>query len=120
MRMTKNRKIVLDEFKNSDRPLSAEDIAKNLENSQMDLSTIYRSIEYFDTNNLLLRFHFNNKSYYFLNTSTHNHYFICTNCLKMEAVECNLKATIDDLKANKGFTVNNHELNIYGLCALCS
>ena len=120
MRMTKNREIVLNEFKKSNKPLSAEDIAANLKNSKMDLSTIYRSITYFDSNNLLLRFHFNNKSYYFLNTKTHSHYFICTNCLKMETISCNLKETIEDLTNNKHFTITNHELNIYGLCDICS
>lgn len=120
MRMTKNRRIILELLNQTKKPLSAENIAIALENDKIDLSTIYRSLDYFDVNNLLLRFHFNNKSYYFLNTSNHHHYFVCTNCLAMHEIECYLKDTIDSLEANKNFIVSNHEINIYGLCDVCS
>lgn len=120
MRMTKNRKIVLNLLKQAKKPLSAEDIANELIKDKIDLSTIYRSLEYFDKNNLLLRFHFNNKSYYFLNTSNHHHYFVCTNCLTMHQIECYLNNTIANLENNNHFVVTNHEINIYGLCNNCA
>lgn len=120
MRMTKNRKMVLDILKQTKKPLSAENIAEALSENKIDLSTIYRSLDYFDDNNLLLRFHFNNKSYYFLNTSNHHHYFVCTNCLAMHEIECYLKDTISLLETENEFTISNHEINIYGLCNLCS
>ncbi|HHW79676.1 MAG TPA: transcriptional repressor [Acholeplasmataceae bacterium] len=120
MRMTKNRKIVLNLLKQAKKPLSAEDIANELIKDKIDLSTIYRSLDYFDDNNLLLRFHFNNKSYYILNSSNHHHYFVCTNCLSMHEIECYLKDTLEALKTKNNFTVTNHEINIYGLCDICS
>lgn len=120
MRMTKNRKIVFDILKDAKKPLSAEDISHALSNNKIDLSTIYRSIDYFDNNNLLLRFHFGNKSYYFLNTSNHHHYFVCTNCLAMHEIKCYLNDTISQLENENNFTVSNHEINIYGICQECS
>lgn len=119
MRLTKNRKIILDIFENSKKPLSAEKIQELLIDYTIDLSTIYRTIDYFYNNDLLLRFHFDNKSYYFLDTKDHYHYFLCTKCLDMHKIDCNLKDTINTLVVDRGFQVNNHEINIYGLCDKC-
>lgn len=120
MRMTKNRNEILDILKTTNKPLSAEDITTLLSKTKIDLSTIYRTLEYFDNNDLLLKFHFNNKAYYFLDTKDHHHYFICTNCLAMHKIDCNLHETLNDLENKRKFRVTNHEITIYGLCNLCS
>lgn len=120
LRMTRKRQKIYDVIKGSKNPISAEDILNILGDENINLSTIYRSVEYFINGDLLLTFHFNNKTYYILNNEdNHYHYFICTNCLRMEKVDCNLSDVINELKHNKGFLVTNHEMTIYGLCNKC-
>src|SRR5690554_8173355 len=120
IRLTSKRKQVFDVISNSNKPIDAEGILSVLGESNINLSTIYRSIEFFNTNNLLLTFHFNNKSYYFLNDEhNHHHYFICTKCLKMEKVKCNMHDIISTLEHEEDYLITNHEMTIYGLCKKC-
>ncbi|WP_084156704.1 Fur family transcriptional regulator [Haploplasma axanthum] len=78
------------------------------------------TISYSKKNNLLLKFHFDGKSFYFLNVDGHHHhYFVCTNCLSMFAIDCNMNSTIKELKNEHDFLVTNHEMTIYGLCKDC-
>lgn len=121
LRLTTHRKKVYDILNNTNKPLSCEMIYEKVEKENINLSTIYRAIDYFFENDLVLKFHFNNKSYYILNQDhNHSHYFICTNCLKMDKIKCNMKDIITDLKETKNYQILNHEMTVYGLCDLCS
>ena len=121
LKMTSKRKKVYSVFENSDKPINAENILDVLGDDNINLSTIYRSIEYFLNNDLLLSFHFNNKSYYILNNEgNHYHYFICTNCLLMKKISCNMNPIIKKLENENNFLVTNHEMNVYGLCSRCN
>lgn len=119
IKLTPQRQIIYNIFKQSKTPLSAEMIYNLLEPNTMNLSTVYRSIDYFFENDLILKFHFNHKSYYFLNTEQHHHYFICTNCLKMNSVDCHLNKTITKLENEHNLLITNHEMTFYGLCSNC-
>lgn len=121
LRMTSKRKKVYSVFENSNKPTNAENILDVLGDENINLSTIYRTIEYFLNNDLLLSFHFNNKTYYILNNEgKHYHYFICTNCLYMEKITCNMKPIIKKLENENNFLITNHEMNVYGLCNSCN
>jgi len=119
IKLTKQRQIVYDVLKNSSTPLNAEMVFNLIPNNSIDLSTIYRSISYLEKNNMILRFHFTGKSFYILNTKSHHHYFVCTNCLTFKPISCILDGTIDHLKEKHKFLVTNHEITIYGLCEKC-
>jgi len=119
IKLTKQRRIIYDILKESKKPLNAEMIFEKLKKDTMNLSTVYRTIDFFEKNNLVLKFHFNGTSYYFLNTEKHHHYFICTECLSMTDIDCHLSNTIHDLEKNHGFLVTNHEMTVYGLCKEC-
>lgn len=119
IKLTKQRRLVYDILKESEKPLNAERIFELLPNDVMNLSTVYRTIEYFERNDLLLKFYFNGKSFYFLNNDSHHHYFICTKCHSMFNIDCNLSHTIDTLKNERNFLITNHEMTVYGLCEHC-
>jgi|SRR5690554_425512 len=121
IRMTTKRKKVYSVFENSNKPINAENILDVLGDENINLSTIYRAIEYFINNDLLLSFHFNNKTYYILdNEGNHYHYFICTNCLFMKKINCNMNPIIKKLEDENNFLITNHEMNVYGLCNSCN
>lgn len=117
--MTKQRQEIYNVFSKSEIPLTAEMIYDLLPNNFLNLSTVYRTLEYFDNNSLVLRFFFNNKNHYILNNDQHHHYSICTNCLKMNVINCHLIDTINELENDDSFIVTNHEMTIYGLCSKC-
>jgi|SRR5690554_79892 len=121
LRMTSKRKKVYDVIEKSNKPINAEIIADILGDDNINLSTIYRAIEYFINNDLLLTFYFNNKTYYILNNEgKHYHYFICTNCLYMEKINCNMNPIINKLETENNFLITNHEMNVFGLCNSCN
>lgn len=120
MRMTKQRKLIYDILKAINKPLNIENIFYSLPDETMNLSTVYRTIEYFESFDLLIKFHFNGNSYYILNDNNeHHHFSICTSCLEMKEIACHLDQTIKDLKNDDSFLVTNHEITIYGLCKDC-
>lgn len=120
LNLTTKRKKVYDLLKKATKPLSVQDIYDNLNDATINLSTVYRAIEYFENYNLLLKFHFSSKNYYFLNEDkNHDHYFICTSCLLIQKVPCNMKEVLSNLKLDNDFTITNHEMNVYGLCNKC-
>ena len=121
VKMTSKRASVFNAIKNYKKPISAEEIYDLLGSTNINLSTVYRSIDFLLENNLLLTFYFNNKTFYILNNEDkHYHYFICTNCLHMEKINCNLSNTIQNLQKNMNYSVTNHEMTIYGLCNNCN
>ena len=121
LRMTKQRKMVYQCLENSEKPLSVEAIYEIIKDDKLNLSTVYRAIEYFENNDLLVKFHFNGKNFYFLEKDgNHHHYFVCTKCHTMHKIKCNMKEILNNLESNKNFVVTNHEMNVYGLCSLCN
>lgn len=50
----------------------------------------------------------------------HHHHLVCTGCGAVATAECDLLGTIERASREVGFTVTDHELNVYGLCAECS
>lgn len=119
-KLTKQRKLIYQILKDNKKPLSIENIFHMLPKSSMNLSTVYRAIDYFESFDILLKFHFNDSNYYILNKDKeHHHYSICTSCLEMDKVDCHLSDTILNLESKNNFKVTNHEITIYGLCSYC-
>lgn len=119
MRLTKNRKLIIDLFTLEKKPLSAEMIVKLLGSDKMDLSTIYRALDYFERNNILIKSVIEERSYYYLNKKDHKHYMICIKCLEMFQVDCLIKPMIEKIENEKGYTIIKHDLLLYGICDKC-
>ncbi|HZJ89713.1 MAG TPA: transcriptional repressor [Bacilli bacterium] len=119
IRMTKHRKLVLNLFKESDDMLCAEDIALLLKEQNIDLSTIYRALEYFERHNMLTKSMINQTSYYYLSGDKHFHYLICTSCKKRYKLDCVIEKFAAETIAQNEFKVTHHDLTIYGLCRNC-
>lgn len=118
--LTVKRKKVYDTLKLSKKPLSVEEIFNNLNDSNINLSTIYRAIDYLESYNLLLKFHFDSKNYYFLNEDDlHKHYFVCTKCHQMHTINCQMENVLKTLENKHDFLITNHEMNVYGICNKC-
>lgn len=120
IKLTSKRKKVYEIFETSNKPINAFDIHNTIGSESINLSTVYRAIDFLLDNNLLISFHFNSKTYYILNDdNNHYHYFICTSCLHMEKINCNMNNVIKDLEVNLNYQVMNHEMTLYGLCNNC-
>jgi len=120
MRLTHSRKLVLDIFQKESALLCAEDISKLLEGEAIDLSTIYRTLEYFAKKQILGKSTINKVTYFYLFDGEHHHYMICTDCLVRFPIECEIDRILrKNIKEHK-FQVTSHDLTIYGYCFACA
>lgn len=121
IKLTSKRELVYNEINKSEKPIDALSIYDKIGKEKINLSTVYRAIDFLVSHKLLLTFYFNDKSYYIINDKdNHYHYFICTSCLHMKKVKCNMKSIIQNLQNEFNYKVLNHEMNIYGLCNNCN
>lgn len=119
MRMTKQRKLILDIFKNNKKPLSADLIYELLPTDSMNLSTVYRTIEKLSDLAIISKSVIDNISYYYLTDGRHHHYLICLSCKEMREINCEISNMSKEIKEDSGFVITSHDLTFYGYCSEC-
>lgn len=118
-KMTKSRKMILDILKENKKPLSAEMIYDLLPKDEMNLSTVYRTLDLFLSNQIIIRSFIDNVAYYYINKTDHKHYMICLDCHSLFEIDCHV---IDDellIGKHRDFKVTHHDLTVYGYCKNC-
>ena len=110
--------------KGEQRHMTAEDVFRVLllEHSDIGLATVYRVLTQFEQAGILSRSHFESgKSVYELNEGRHHDHFVCTNCGKVEEFyDAEIEKRQQIVAKTKGWTVQDHAMSLYGLCAECS
>ncbi len=119
MRLTRQRKRLLDLLDQGDKPLSAETLMQRLPDGFMNLSTIYRNLDHFHQAGLLGKSVMEGRSYYYRNKTPHQHFMICLGCQKMVPVDCRLESMADQVAARHHFQITHHDMTIYGYCRDC-
>jgi Fe2+ or Zn2+ uptake regulation protein len=117
---TKTRKQIFKCLRASSSPLSIKEIC--LLNSNIDHSTIYRTIDLFVKIGIAKRIWQGLKSKIELTDafSPHHHHAACTNCGSVESLSnSNLEKILVESASSIGFKMNNHEIEIVGLCRKC-
>lgn len=122
LKATLPRLKVLSLFENSkERHLSAEDIYKIMITSGEDvgLATVYRVLTQFEQAGLLIRHHFESgKAIFELNSGGHHDHVVCVKCGRVEEFyDAEIEKRQESAAAKLGFTMQDHSLTIYGICA---
>lgn len=106
------------------RHMTAEDVYRVLllEHSDIGLATVYRVLTQFEQAGILSRSHFESgKSVYELNEGRHHDHFVCTSCGKVEEFyDAEIEQRQQIVAKAMGWTVHDHAMSLYGLCANCS
>ncbi|KQP12168.1 ferric iron uptake transcriptional regulator [Pseudorhodoferax sp. Leaf267] len=106
------------------RHMTAEDVFRVLllERSDIGLATVYRVLTQFEQAGILSRSHFESgKAVYELNEGRHHDHFVCTSCGKVdEFFDAEIEKRQQIVAKAKGWTVQDHAMSLYGLCADCS
>jgi Fur family ferric uptake transcriptional regulator len=102
------------------RHVSAEDVYKLLldDGEEIGLATVYRVLTQFESAGLVTRHHFENGlSVFELNRGEHHDHIVCVRCGKVEEFyDETIERRQQEIAAEKGFTVDDHALTIYGHC----
>lgn len=121
LKATLPRLKILEIFQNSRvRHLSAEDVYKLLliENLDVGLATVYRVLTQFEQAGLLSRNHFETgKAVFELNQGSHHDHLVCLDCGRVEEFyDEEIEKRQQQIAAERGFTLNEHALALYGNC----
>lgn len=107
----------------SEHHLSAEDIYRALVESAEDigLATVYRVLTQFEEAGLVIRHHFESgQSVFEMNDGTHHDHLVCIKCgLVTEFIDAIIEKRQEEIAKNAHFSMTDHSLNIYGICAKC-
>ena len=124
LKVTAPRIKILQFLENSrQRHMSAEEVYKALLESGEDigLATVYRVLTQFEQAGMVKRHHFEGGQAVFeIEHGTHHDHILCVKCGKVdefvdELIEQRQRAIADQ----KGYSMTDHSLYIYGVCPAC-
>lgn len=124
LKATLPRLKILEIFQSGEqRHMTAEDVYRVLLNHHSDigLATVYRVLTQFEQAGILERSHFESgKAVYELNEGTHHDHLVCTSCGKVEEFyDAEIERRQQMIAKDKGWTLQDHAMSLYGLCADC-
>src|SRR5579872_7224685 len=101
--------------------LSAEDVYRELLDSGEDigLATVYRVLTQFEEAGLVIKHHFEGgQSVFEIDHGKHHDHLVCVKCNKVEEfIDHEIEKRQEQIAKNAGYTITDHSLNIYGICA---
>lgn len=122
IRITAQREAVLSLVKESSVPLSIKQITETLEAGTMDLSTLYRILDLFESRDLITKTNLVEplQAVYGYKHKLHRHLLICTGCDKISVISgCPLHEYEHQVARERNYIIENHQLELYGLCPAC-
>lgn len=124
LKVTRARVSIFNTLLESEKAISAECIFEECKNKNenIDLSTVYRTLELFEDKNIIIRFNLDKQRYvYAIRREHHKHILRCIMCNKKIEIDCPMQEVKQIIKNNTGFDLFDEGLktNIKGICEEC-
>lgn len=122
LRVTPQRRAILQALEASDRPLSVDDIRQRLEAHSSGVPTIYRNLQCFVEKGWAEPIVGADQTMRFVRcrSNAHHHHLQCEACGRtVEVQSCEVEASLAKLQEISGFKVTRHQLQLFGLCPDC-
>ena len=122
-RITTQRTAIVEALAATGRYLTARQLHARLARRRrgIGLATIYRTLETLVERGAVSAQKRGGETAYLFCPPEHHHHAVCTKCGKVEDVPCRAIERIGrDLTAGLRFTLQQHRLELFGLCARCS
>jgi Fur family ferric uptake transcriptional regulator len=122
LRITEQRKAILEVLSKTDAPISAEENHARLATSQCDLVTVYRCLDQFVKAGVVeLGVRENGtKVYCFGHGHGHHHHLTCRKCGDSERVDVCMKDELEEIARGYGYCEITHVMEVFGVCPACS
>lgn len=123
LKLTRQRKIILETFLKADH-ITAEDLHRELidRNIHLGLSTIYRTLNLLCEVGIAQPRHFGDARTLYDNVANkkHHDHLICVRCGRIKEFQCPaIERLQEQMAAENGFQIENHKLELYGVCGVC-
>jgi Fe2+ or Zn2+ uptake regulation protein len=125
IKITKARMSILDILSKADDAVNVELIFNECKrkNINIDLSTVYRSLELFENKGIIRKFDLGQGKYsYTIKKENHKHILECRFCHREVEIDCPMQQIKEIIKNKTGFTFLDEEpdLKLEGICKQCS
>ena len=121
LRVTEQRKAILEVLASLDSPRSAEETFSALPAETCDLVTAYRCLEQFEKAGVVERgVRENGTKVYCLNHGHgHHHHLTCRKCGCTERIDLCMGDELEEVAVGFGYTELSHVMEVFGLCPSC-
>jgi Fe2+ or Zn2+ uptake regulation protein len=122
LRVTPQRRSILEVMEATDRPLTVEEIRARMADPQPGLPTIYRNLEHFVQQGWAESLLGHDQAMRFVRCRSegHHHHIQCETCGRtVEVGCCGLESVLGELQTASGFQINRHQLQLFGTCGNC-
>jgi len=117
--LTNLRKEILRVINTSEKPINAKTIAQRIK-LRPNLSTIYRALDFLETNEFIYSVSFSSVKFYFGGRSGHGHFLVCKECQEiLEFSDCVVRNLQKKIQKKFDYTITDHVLYFKGLCPEC-
>jgi Fur family ferric uptake transcriptional regulator len=122
-KLTRQRRAVVEVMTRTHTRLSAADVYTQAQRRCPDLglTTVYRTLEILEQMGVIRRVHLDDGCEGFAPAAAeHGHHLICASCREtIEFEDCNMTALLKRVSEQTGFTIQQHWLELVGLCPKC-
>jgi len=125
LKFTIQREVILETLYNSDEHLTPEGLHHLIQDKQPDLktgiATVYRTLALLEESNVVTSLSFGAQGKkYELGAKEHHDHLICTECGDItEFVDIEIEERQHSITKALGFKMNDHSMQIYGICSKC-
>lgn len=125
LRDTPTRRVLLAILHASMKPLAPPEIVAQCHQSgrKVNKTTVYRDLRAMERAGIVERVIVSDRKQYFeLTERGHHHHFICLECDKVEDIildETDISKQEALIARQRGFSVLQHSLELFGLCKMC-
>ncbi len=122
LKKTKTREMVLALLESNVSPISASEIFEKLAENNITLSSIYRTLDTFTKNNMVLKeANPQGVAMYTLKKDKHTHILECKECHKKTKLDyCPYHKANESIKSKHEFIADEENIIIYGRCKDCA
>ncbi len=124
-KITCARSLLVDMFKQANRPLSLNDLIKRLKEKQIDIATVYRNLKVLKDARVIQQIDFRDTGahYELMDDNNHHHHLVCVLCGKTEDFHnCGVDEMVESvLKKSSNFSfIESHTMEMFGICKSCN
>jgi Fe2+ or Zn2+ uptake regulation protein len=122
-KLTRQRRAVVEVVAQANTRFSAANVLAKAQHvcPDLGLTTVYRTLEILEQMGVIRRVHLDDGCEGFAPASAeHGHLLICSSCqVAIEFEDCNLSSLLRRVSDRTGFTIEQHWLELLGLCPQC-